>query len=207
MQTHRHLTILFAEGEVLARNSIRTFRQTNYDVLVAATAFEAMEVSGGYKGTIDLLLSDLEMAGSSAFPLHRVIGAERPGIKILLIGNDFGESIPDSHPPAFLSKPFQLDALHARLKELLKRDTGTDENSKVILVVDGDPVRRERITRILSTSSYSVLTASSAAEAEEITDGISAIDLVIDSELISRLPDPLSPAALLWRVRRLLETR
>jgi DNA-binding response OmpR family regulator len=118
--SNRRLRIMFVESDVLARNIIRTFLQEGYDVLVAANGDEALEVSRNYKGAIDILLSDAEMWGVAGLPLHYVVDAERPGIIILLTTADSRKSTPDGQLQRFLSKPFQLGALHAALKEVLE---------------------------------------------------------------------------------------
>jgi two-component system, cell cycle sensor histidine kinase and response regulator CckA len=117
---NRRLRILFVEGDVLARNIIRTFLQESYDVLVAANGGEALEVSRNYEGPIDILLSDAEMAGLAGLPLHYVVKAERPGIVILLMTADSRKSTRDGQVRGFLSKPFQLGALYAALKGVLE---------------------------------------------------------------------------------------
>jgi two-component system, cell cycle sensor histidine kinase and response regulator CckA len=116
----RRLRILFVEGDVRVRNIIRIFLQEGYDVLVAANGDEALEVSRNYEGVIDILLCDAEMAGLAGLPLHYVIDAERPGIISLLMTADSHKSAPDGQVQRFLSKPFQLGALHAALQEVLE---------------------------------------------------------------------------------------
>jgi DNA-binding response OmpR family regulator len=132
----RRLRVLFVEGDVLARNIIRTFLQEAYDVLVAANGDEALEVSRNYEGAIDILLSDAEMAGLAGLPLHYVVDAERPGIVILLMTPESDKAARDGQVRGFLSKPFQLGALHAALKAVLGNDTGTNRNSGGILAPD-----------------------------------------------------------------------
>jgi CheY-like chemotaxis protein len=199
---HR-LTILCAEREVVARNIIRVFLQRNYAVLFAANGDEALALSREYLGTIDILLSDLEMAGRGDGSLQSVIGAERPGIRVLRIRDASPESAAGSEA-AQLRRPFQLALLHDKLSELSARSTGTDAVSKTVLVIDGNASRRERIKAML-TGNYAVLSANSSAEADAIRAQIPGIDLVIDSESISRLPHPITPAALLSLLGMLLE--
>jgi CheY-like chemotaxis protein len=193
---NRRQTILFVEREVVPRNIIRIFLQKNYDVLIAANGDEALATSREYKGAIDILLGDVELRGQGSLPLHTLIAAERPEIRLLAIGTDSDETFHGETEP-FLRKPFQLASLRDKLREL-------SENPGVLLVVDGDPVRRERIRQIL-IGDYSVLTASSTAEGAAIKNGMSGIDLVVDSELISHLTHPFTAAALRSRVRRLLQ--
>jgi CheY-like chemotaxis protein len=196
------LTILFAEREVVARNLIRIFLQRNYDVLFAADGNEALALSREYLGTIDILLSDLELASRGGLSLQSLIGAERPGIRILSIRGRFLESSGSDSPPSH--KPFEFAVLHDKLTELSASSVGTYNVLKTVLVIDSDASRLERIIEILS-GNYSVLTANSSAEAQQITGRNSPIDVVIDSESISRLPHPFTPAALLSLVRVRLE--
>jgi DNA-binding response OmpR family regulator len=139
----RHLTILFAGGEVLVRNIVRTFLRENYDVLVAASGYEALELSRGYEGVIDILLSDVEMAGRDGLPLHWLVGVERPGIKILLTADGSRKPDHDGQLVPLLNKPFRLDTLHARLEELSEKDAGRDGEAKSARGVDGARLRSE----------------------------------------------------------------
>jgi DNA-binding response OmpR family regulator len=122
------VTILFAERRVLPRNIIRIFLQENYEVLVAADGHEALELSQAYLGTIDVLLSDVGIAGRGGLPLHRVIVDHRPGIRILPIATHPDESLSVTHSEPFLTKPFQLGELYGALEELLEQTAGQGEN-------------------------------------------------------------------------------
>ena len=141
--TH-HLTILFVEREVLARNIIRTFLQPNYSLLIAADGNEALEVSRRYRGEIHVLVSGEERVGLDGIPAHCLIRAERPEIRILPIVGEPQEFVSGCHLPPFLTRPFQLGILHARLNEVLERNAGKYSLSSATLV--------SRLRRILQSA-------------------------------------------------------
>ena len=141
--TH-HLTILFVEREVLARNIIRTFLQPNYSLLIAANGNEALEVSRRYVGEIHVLVSGEEKVGLDGIPVHCRIRAERPKIRILPVVGESQEFVSSCHLPLFLTRPFQLGILHTRLNEVLERDAGRYSLPSAALV--------SRLRRILQSA-------------------------------------------------------
>jgi DNA-binding response OmpR family regulator len=182
----RPSVILVAEDDVWLRNFLRTLLQKDgYDVLVAADGNEALELSRAHEGTINLLLTDVEMPQMDGVSAYRQISTERPSIKVLFMsgGTSLHLELPESLP--LLSKPFQADILLARLKDISERPALG--RLKVILVVDHDATRQERTKQILTENGHVVMTANSVEEAKTVSDSIARIDLVVSGVMFPGL--------------------
>jgi len=121
----RSYVVLVAEDDALVRNLINAvLLRDGYSVLLASDGQEALEVSRGYSGEIDLLLSDVLMPRMNGLNLARSLKAERPGIRSLLMSGKLGsETICPSAEMDFLRKPFVPDELRRKMRELLSRLT------------------------------------------------------------------------------------
>ena len=76
--------VLVAEDEVVVRNVVCLILQRDgYQVLSAADGREALELARQYQGTIDLLLSDINMPEMDGPSLAEHVIEERPGIRVL----------------------------------------------------------------------------------------------------------------------------
>jgi two-component system cell cycle sensor histidine kinase/response regulator CckA len=114
---------LLVEDDVWVRVSVRKFLQDlGLDVLEASTAEEAVSRSSG---ELDLLVSDVVLPNVSGPRIRTMLQAQHPDLKTLYIS---------AHPAyhliergllekgdALLQKPFERDALAARLTELLSK--------------------------------------------------------------------------------------
>ena len=88
------------------------------DILQAGGAYEAIEVSNQYRGSIDLLLSDTLRCGSfNGAQLALILQRFRPAMRILLMySHGYVELHPEWH---FITKPFRLEALASKVRECL----------------------------------------------------------------------------------------
>ena len=74
MAASQHPVILFAQHEVMPRNQIRSVLQDEgYDVLAAADGSEALELFRAHAGTIDLLLTAVELPAVDGLSAYRQI--------------------------------------------------------------------------------------------------------------------------------------
>ena len=73
-----------------------------------------------HEGTIDLLLTDVQMPRLDGISIYRRISTERAGIKVLFMSGAVPESfeLPNGFP--FLPKPFGTGALHTKVREVLE---------------------------------------------------------------------------------------
>jgi|GEM_PF-5868911 len=118
-------TILLAEDE---RNLLDVLRQLleglGYTVLTAADGVAAVEVAERHSGPIDLFLSDLVMPGMDGRQAAVKISAARPGMAVLFMSGytrDLMESgLPRRSRCGFIAKPFSLELLASRIREVLE---------------------------------------------------------------------------------------
>ena len=101
-------------------NSRTFFREAGFVVLTADDGRAGLEASRNYPGVIDLLLSDVDMPRMDGLELYRIIAAERPGIKVVMMSGDLlatGQVAVKGLP--FLQKPFTHTALRKAVEALL----------------------------------------------------------------------------------------
>lgn len=122
-------TILVAEDEPAVRAVIcGVLSAAGYRVLVAATGTEAWRMARRGNGSIDLLLSDVVMPGTTGPELAQRILTACPKIRVLMISGYSKQSqLPASMH--FLPKPFTDDELLMKVREVL--------DAPLPLVVDG----------------------------------------------------------------------
>jgi DNA-binding response OmpR family regulator len=111
--------ILVVDDDGLFRKLITLLmQQDGYFVLSAANGHEGLELSRQYAGTIDLLITDVEMPRLNGTDLCAHVCEERPGIKVLVMsGAGLNETVGRSLP--FLAKPFDPKTLKARVRVIL----------------------------------------------------------------------------------------
>jgi hypothetical protein len=117
----RQSVILVADDEVLIRNLVTLLMQKEgHFVLSAADGHEGLELSRKYAGTIDLVITDVEMPRLNGTDLCAHLLEERPGIKVLVMsGADVREIVSQNVNLPFLPKPFNGQTLKARVRAIL----------------------------------------------------------------------------------------
>jgi DNA-binding response OmpR family regulator len=118
-------TLLIVEDEPSVRNLVASaLRHDGYRLLLAGSAEEALVLSDGHQGPIDLLLTDAMMPGKSGVELASLMAARRPGIPVIIMSGYTEETldVPGRKDPiALLQKPFTPRELRRRLREVLDR--------------------------------------------------------------------------------------
>ena len=115
-------TVLVAEDEPVVRGFVvATLERAGYHVLVAGSPAEAVALTDGLDESIDLLLTDMVMPGSSGQALAERLLECRPSLRVVLMsGYDSGLA---SNPPDsrfhFLAKPFGGEELTAAVARAL----------------------------------------------------------------------------------------
>lgn len=114
-------TVLLVDDLDILRKMVRDFLESlGMQVLEASNAVEAVHTAHSHLGTIDLLLTDVEMPGMSGWHLAPKIARLKPGIRILYMSagislqtwNDAREKPFGAY---FIQKPFRLEELKAIL--------------------------------------------------------------------------------------------
>jgi two-component system cell cycle sensor histidine kinase/response regulator CckA len=119
-------TIVLVEDEDAVRMFAgRALRNKGYTVLEARSGEQALDVLRG-ADTVDVLISDVVMPGMDGVTLAKLVGMERPSIRIILISG-YSEDVarngidPDSGI-TFLPKPFSLKQLAGAVKQVMGQD-------------------------------------------------------------------------------------
>ncbi len=118
-------TILVVEDqERLRKATARALGRLGYEVVVAADAAEALVILDRPTPPIDLVLSDLVMPGISGAVLYQRLRAAGRMVPFLLMSgyaSGTGEAMQVPEGVALIMKPWSLEALDARIRELLDR--------------------------------------------------------------------------------------
>jgi PAS domain S-box-containing protein len=116
-------TILLAEDEDSVRRlARRILEEAGYTVLEAREATEALTISEGWDGPIDLLVTDVVMPELNGRELAERLSVLRPGIQILYISGYTDHDVLDGIVGPgnnFLQKPFTPEALASKVREAL----------------------------------------------------------------------------------------
>jgi hypothetical protein len=117
-------TILLVEDEEHLRQvCTEVLTRFGYKVLLAGDGKEALALSEGHSGQIDLLLTDVVMPEMNGLELAETLLVSRPGLKVVFIsGFPRGMLSPegDVKPGTVLiAKPFTIKVLMSKLREVL----------------------------------------------------------------------------------------
>jgi DNA-binding NtrC family response regulator len=128
-------TILVVDDDHQIRRLIhKTLQRNGYEILVAGGAFEALQIFQHHPRPIQLLVTDVDMPGMNGTELAQRLRSMDPQTSVLLVSNSIPVSIPyaslRSEPgTGFLQKPFRLDALLQKVRELLYGSDREDERA------------------------------------------------------------------------------
>lgn len=112
-------TILFVDDCTEIRKLMcPVLRSRGYEVMEAADGSSALEIAGGFRGFIDVLVTDIEMPRMDGLALCAQLRRERPGTKVIFISGL--AALPQGVKGEFLSKPFTPLALERKILALLQ---------------------------------------------------------------------------------------
>jgi PAS domain S-box-containing protein len=116
--------ILIAEDdEGIRRLASLALQSGGYTVLVAASGLEALSLAKQHTGKLDLLLSDIIMPGIGGTLLAKTLQGSHPRMKTLFMSGYTHTTISPRElietGAGFLQKPFTLDALARKVREVL----------------------------------------------------------------------------------------
>ena len=117
-------TILLVEDEDSLREVTREYLSNKgYTVLVASEADSAVAAAERCERSIDLLLTDVILPGSSGVQLAQRLAANHADMRVLYVSGYTADAIVHHGGPdanfSFLSKPFSLPALTRKIRSLL----------------------------------------------------------------------------------------
>jgi PAS domain S-box-containing protein len=117
-------TILLVEDDDMVRTLVReTLAREGYRIMDAAGPVEAQIISDGFKGAIQLLITDVVMPKVSGRELADGISERRPDMKVLYMSGYTDNAVVKNgvleRQLAFLQKPFTPTALASKVREVL----------------------------------------------------------------------------------------
>jgi len=125
-----HERILIVEDEDNVRAfSARALRATGYEVFEADSGEQALEVLDDENDRIDLMISDVVMPEMDGPALLVKVRERLPNLKVIFVSGyaeeTAREGIADDQSVEFLPKPYSLDQINSKVKEVLgKRSDG-----------------------------------------------------------------------------------
>jgi PAS domain S-box-containing protein len=117
-------TVLLVEDEEVVREmTAEILRESGYHVLEAQHASDALVLAAQYDAEIHLMLTDVVMPQVSGRELADQLAPLRPDMKVLYMSGYTDDAIVRhgvlEEGTAFISKPFTIDALACKLREIL----------------------------------------------------------------------------------------
>lgn len=118
-------TVLLVEDEEQVRRLLHNiFEGKGFNLLEAENGEEALLIAEYHEGDIDVLVSDIVVAGIDGMELTRRLRQVRPDVGVLLISgyghNAFDGPGPHEEPTLLLAKPFTSDELLDMVGEVLR---------------------------------------------------------------------------------------
>ncbi|HVJ05670.1 MAG TPA: PAS domain S-box protein [Candidatus Saccharimonadales bacterium] len=122
----RSATILLVEDQDDVRAVLHaSLLRDGYMVMQASSGAQALEVNAAFAGKIDLLLTDVVMAGMSGRDLADHLVSLRPGLKVLYVSGYNEDTVLQKGVveglTEFLQKPFPPSALSHKVRQILSR--------------------------------------------------------------------------------------
>ena len=114
-------TIMLVEDEESVRQLVReTLESRGYRVLEAANGQTALALAAEHKYDLHLVITDVVMPGLSGHELAQQLLTVRPALKVLYLSGYAQDAFPPSEShKAFLQKPFTLQSLARKVREVL----------------------------------------------------------------------------------------
>ena len=119
----QRLLVLLVEDEASLRQmTALVLRRLGYRVQEASSGEEALSLAQANRDKIDLLMTDVLMPGMSGRELAEVLQSRDPGVRVLFLsGRAEGRQSVAHTETAFLQKPFTVDAVSKKIREVLDR--------------------------------------------------------------------------------------
>ncbi|MGO9680652.1 MAG: PAS domain S-box protein [Candidatus Sulfotelmatobacter sp.] len=116
-------TVLLVEDEESVRQLVReTLESRGYRVLEAGNGDAALALAASHSETIHLVITDVVMPGLSGHELAQQLLSARAGLKVLYLSGYAQDAFPTPSAEAqkaFLQKPFTLQSLARKVREIL----------------------------------------------------------------------------------------
>jgi CheY-like chemotaxis protein len=117
-------TILVIDDEdIVVDISEAMLKHLGYAILSAKTGKDAIDLARTYNGEIDLALLDLGMPDMGGDKIYSELIETRPDLKVIICSGyrveGLGQDMLDAGAHGFLQKPFSLDKISEKLRQVL----------------------------------------------------------------------------------------
>ena len=113
------------DNELVMDVSLAMLERLGYSVLVARTGAEGIDIAKVFDGEIDLAILDIGLADMKGDRVYPHLMKNRPNLKVLVCSgysiDGPAQEIMDGGAQGFIQKPFSLERLSVKLKEVLKK--------------------------------------------------------------------------------------
>lgn len=179
--------ILVVDDRVEDRETLRDILvDRNYRAFVAKDGYEAIDIVR--KSDFDIILLDIMMPGMDGMEVLEVVKEIKPHIGVVMMTGYSSEGLAGKslRKGAYtcLYKPFlDMEKLLRVIEEVQAQKKGPDSSwqREKVLLVDGEPSRKETISNILAEEGYKIIPVENGSEAlkraEENFFNVALIDL------------------------------
>ncbi|MFH0977505.1 MAG: PAS domain S-box protein [Spirochaetota bacterium] len=123
--TGKETVIVVEDQEHVRKTNSIMLQQKGYSVLDAANGREAIEIAGNFKGTIDILVSDVVMPDMNGREVYNELLKTRPNLKVLFMSGYPMEIITHNgileEGLNFLPKPASINEFTKKVREILDK--------------------------------------------------------------------------------------
>ena len=120
----RETLLLVEDEESILRVGQEALRRLGYQVLAAESPARALDVARTHRGPIHLLITDVVLPGMNGRELAQLLSAITPGLKCLFMSGYTADIIATrgvvDEKVYFIQKPFRLDDLAAKVRDVLE---------------------------------------------------------------------------------------
>ena len=128
--TGRERIMIVEDEEDVRAFSARALATTGYEVHEAASGEEALEKLDEIDGELDLIISDVVMPEMDGPTLMKHVRKRYPDLKVIFVSGYAEESVrrdlEDDRSIEFLPKPYSLDQINSKVKEVLQASKETE---------------------------------------------------------------------------------
>jgi len=119
-------TVLVIEDEEMVMEMTQAIlERLGFRILKARTGKEAVETAKIFEGEIDLALLDIKLPDMMGLQVYASMAEARPGLKVLVCSgyalDGYAQEILDAGAQGFVQKPFSIENMAARVKDVLGR--------------------------------------------------------------------------------------
>lgn len=118
-------TILLVENHPALRKLVQhILENADFTVIAASNLKQAIRLEAEFPGTIDMLLSDVRVAGMSGPKLAKRLKERRPQLRVVLMaGYPGGALLVLNYGWHYIEKPFVASVLVSKVKDILRGET------------------------------------------------------------------------------------